>query len=720
MRNLHVYLGLGTSLLLSLIAISGSILSTKVLVETMDETVQIVNDETLHQLISRLDGHVNNVISIKKTTANAFIIKHRENGSTHSSYIDIHTGQIISEVKNSEFYHWINTFHRSLLLAKPGKILVGISAIILFILALSGLILSYRKYGGWQGFRDTIGLTPRLSQVHDLLGILCLIPLIISTLSALYLSFITLGWVPNASDQTIIYPETPIELPAVSAATLTSFKTIPLNSFNSLIYPIPGDWFDVYTVKTNNDIQFFDQFTGQRLSQYYYQASAKWSVFVLALHSATIAPFLAIVFGLTMLPVPFFGLSGFLLWLRKRRTLNVTLFSNVNAEVVILVGSESSTTWQFSSAFAQALSKAGYEVYLATMNQLTDFPHAHYLFVMSATYGNGGPPQNANQFLPRLMSLSSKNHWQYAVLGFGDTRFEKYCHFPTQVMDSLAPHFKALLPFQRIDKQCQRSIKQWVEQVGLVLEKQLTIEHTLMTMPTVKLSVKEKSYFNEQQHAIVKLTIECPRQTNFNSGDLLAINISPDNHPRYYSIAKENDRKLAIFVSIKRPGLGAEYLNNLNKNHQLKARIINNTHFHAPAGNAPLILIAAGTGVAPFIGFIEQNKSNRPISLFYGCQHQDLDFVINKDIKKWQKHGKLQQCHVSFSKGEQPHYIQDVLQIQEDTFANSIRSGAVLMICGSQAMYQNVYTTLNEILTSHRLDDIHTLKQQKRFYSEVY
>lgn len=104
-RNLHLYLGIAATLILSVMAISGFILSTKVIIENFEISSQNINGESLQQLLNQIEGKFEEVDSIKKTDSGAFIIKHRENSKAHTSYLNIHTGEIISEVETNLFYN---------------------------------------------------------------------------------------------------------------------------------------------------------------------------------------------------------------------------------------------------------------------------------------------------------------------------------------------------------------------------------------------------------------------------------------------------------------------------------------------------------------------------------------------------------------------------------------------------------------------------------------
>ena len=60
-----------------------------------------------------------------------------------------------------------------------------------------------------------------------------------------------------------------------------------------------------------------------------------------------------------------------------------------------------------------------------------------------------------------------------------------------------------------------------------------------------------------------------------------------------------------------------------------------NQHFHLPDDPAtPIIMIGPGTGVAPFIGFLDHRAcllktgvSLGPAWLFFGCRHKERDFL---------------------------------------------------------------------------------------------
>ncbi|KIJ47581.1 hypothetical protein M422DRAFT_163710, partial [Sphaerobolus stellatus SS14] len=66
--------------------------------------------------------------------------------------------------------------------------------------------------------------------------------------------------------------------------------------------------------------------------------------------------------------------------------------------------------------------------------------------------------------------------------------------------------------------------------------------------------------------------------------------------------------------------------------------------------STPIVMFAAGSGIAPMRGFIqqcvEQFKSGRSVGkmvLLYGCRSSDQDFLYGEDdLKEWQDLGLLE------------------------------------------------------------------------------
>lgn len=73
----------------------------------------------------------------------------------------------------------------------------------------------------------------------------------------------------------------------------------------------------------------------------------------------------------------------------------------------------------------------------------------------------------------------------------------------------------------------------------------------------------------------------------------------------------------------------------------------------------PLILIGPGTGISPFIGFLEERenlKETNPdvklgdVWLFFGCRNPKLDFIYEKELNRFLSRGILNKLFTAFSR----------------------------------------------------------------------
>lgn len=203
--------------------------------------------------------------------------------------------------------------------------------------------------------------------------------------------------------------------------------------------------------------------------------------------------------------------------------------------------------------------------------------------------------------------------------------------------------------------------------------------------------------------------------------------------PRYYSISSSSiisPRRIAITVSVKPtpltsnppvtiPGLTSTYLSTV---HPLSLAIadtssitpslltcqIRPSKFKLPASPAtPIIMVAAGTGVAPFRAFIQQrariaSNSTNPVGeaiLFFGCQNHNTDFLYQDELESIRNnahvHAKMDlDIITAFSR---PHDSQKKMYVQHRVAEHSKRlaellleQDAALYICGAVTMAKAV------------------------------
>jgi sulfite reductase (NADPH) flavoprotein alpha-component len=158
-----------------------------------------------------------------------------------------------------------------------------------------------------------------------------------------------------------------------------------------------------------------------------------------------------------------------------------------------------------------------------------------------------------------------------------------------------------------------------------------------------------------------------------------------------------------------------------------------NRHFGLPAdGSRPIIMIGAGTGVAPYRGFIEERSetgANGKSWLFFGERNFTNDFLYQLE---WQDHlasGALSRIDVAFSR-DQPEkiYVQTRLWERREELLGWIEDGAHIYVCGDEkGMAKDVDTTLARILAQSAQGDeeagrakLKELAKAGRYQRDVY
>lgn len=102
-------------------------------------------------------------------------------------------------------------------------------------------------------------------------------------------------------------------------------------------------------------------------------------------------------------------------------------------------------------------------------------------------------------------------------------------------------------------------------------------------------------------------------------------------------------------------------------------------------------MIGPGTGVAPFIGMV-QERTNQIMHLYYGCRRES-DFIYRDEIMAAEKNGV--QVNVAYSKLK-GKYVQDLLKENKEKTEDVINKGGKIFICGSTTMGKDVQNLLKD------------------------
>eukprot|EP00347_Sterkiella_histriomuscorum_P023964 403332775 len=218
--------------------------------------------------------------------------------------------------------------------------------------------------------------------------------------------------------------------------------------------------------------------------------------------------------------------------------------------------------------------------------------------------------------------------------------------------------------------------------------------------------------------------------------------------PRYYTIASSSlkypqEVKIAISLTQDRIngqnkfGVTSAYLKSIaDQNLDLSKNIVTNrifikdSNFKQPSDHSktPIIMIGPGTGVVPFIGFMQEReilKRNTPelnlaeAYLFFGCRKSTSDFIYKEDIDNYKQQGIITDSLIALSRepNQERQYVQDVLKLQKDKVMKVLEEGGNIYLCGNTKMGQDVQVILKEFIGE---DSFKSLEKEKRLIKELW
>ncbi len=218
-----------------------------------------------------------------------------------------------------------------------------------------------------------------------------------------------------------------------------------------------------------------------------------------------------------------------------------------------------------------------------------------------------------------------------------------------------------------------------------------------------------------EQHQLADLVEEHPAQF----GSQALADILRPLAPRSYSIASSQqmvDEEVHLTVATvhsnaigtPRRGVASGLLNHrLEPGDSVKVFLQPNRRFHLPEDqDAPLIMIAAGTGIAPYRAFMQEleNRTTSPDSwLIFGNPHLRTDFLYQREWLRWRDTGLLNRIDTAWSRDQvEKRYVQDVVREQAEHINQWLLRGAHVYLCGSLQMGQAVQAALQEALAQQR------------------
>lgn len=719
LRRLHSLPGLVFAIMLVVTATSGAILSIDSVRDRLANPA--ASGVTVAALAEAVAARHQKVDRIVVRPSGAVTASYTDGAEGGVERVDPATGASLGAFEVSGFTRFVTNLHRSFLLGDAGRLGSAVAALVMLLLTLSGAGLLARRFGGWRAMlRPIRGAAAQ--RWHAELSRAAAVGLLLASLTGLWMSAETFGLVPEAASIQQTYSV--IGRAPSPIGSLSALKTIDVSELRELSFPAE-DPTDVFTLKTTKGEAIVDQATGAVLVFTPLSRLERFQEIVRMLHTGRGAWLLAILLGACAACVPALGVTGAVIWLRRRADAPSVKggFPAESADTIILVGSEGRSTWGFARTLRQALGDAGHRVHLAAMNDLAPVQmKAERMLILTSTYGDGAAPESAKNYLSRLASV--EGGLPVAVLGFGDRNFPRFCAFAQEISDALdAKGWPRLLPLKRVDRQSAQEFAQWGRDLGAVLGHDLVLEHVATHPKTTRLELIAREDYGAAVGApiaILRFRAGNGRLSHFEAGDLVGIVPPGSSMPRFYSLASSSsDGLLEICVRLRDGGRCSTFLHALSPGEGVEAFIRENPAFRPSRGQEPLILIGAGVGIGPLAGFVRANRARRPVHLYWGGRSPSSDFLYEHELAEHLASNRLTSLNTAFSRTPEGRYVQDRVAADAPRLRELIRHGAQVLVCGGRDMAQDVTRTLDAIVRPLGLD-LAALKGSGRYVEDVY
>ncbi|WP_329499193.1 bifunctional nitrate reductase/sulfite reductase flavoprotein subunit alpha [Kitasatospora herbaricolor] len=215
--------------------------------------------------------------------------------------------------------------------------------------------------------------------------------------------------------------------------------------------------------------------------------------------------------------------------------------------------------------------------------------------------------------------------------------------------------------------------------------------------------------------------------------------------PRLYSISSSplaTPGKVSLTVSVlryegprghRRKGVASAFLADAEPGTRVPLFVQRSAHFRPPADpTSPAIMIGPGTGVAPFMGFLDQRRALGHQAgnwLFFGEQRRATDFYYQDELAELHRHGTLSRLDLAFSRDQRNKvYVQDKMREHGAQLWSWLQDGAHFYVCGDASrMAKDVDQALRDIAITHGgLDEdgaaayVKQMSTDKRYARDVY
>lgn len=516
--QLHWFFGITAGLVLALMGITGAAYSFQdEILRALNPTVLTVEKQPAGvlppaELVRKLEATEGKTVSmlwVESESGNAarvFFTPPAGERRGQMRYFDPYTGDYLGDAVGQDFFGLMLQLHRFLAIGDTGRQITGACTLILIFFCLSGLYLRWpRQVASWRAWLTLDWRKKGRSfnwDLHSVFGTWCLLFYLLAALTGLYWSY---EWYSKGLTRLLSdapqnervrnrgpAPAGPAPVANYDAIWSSIYSTAGphLSAYNIRMPAVAGQPATVYYLlqssphdRALNQINL-DPATGVVKSVERYADKSLKAQLLTSIYALHVGSYFGlagrIILTVTSLCMPLFFITGWLLYLDRRRKkrqvrdARKSLGSNRSDAPAWLIGfaSQSGFAEQLAWQTAGQLQAAGLPVKVRSLGSVSEEDlrqSEHALFVVS-TFGDGEAPDSARGFersvLGGDLSLKGLN---YSVLALGDRQYQHFCGFARRLHFWLTNQGgNALFAPVEVDSGDEEALLHWQQQLGQI------------------------------------------------------------------------------------------------------------------------------------------------------------------------------------------------------------------------------------------------------------
>lgn len=416
-------------------------------------------------------------------------------------------------------------------------------------------------------------------------------------------------------------------------------------------------------------------------------------------------------------------------WLRPRRG------AMVSGDVtLVLHASQTGQALEIAQTTVRRLLEGGQNAVMMSLGNAgpEHLRNCEQLLVIAATTGIGEAPDEARAFVARMAERVDLSATRYAILALGDRRYEDYCSFGRAIDRWLSDAgAKPIHDRIEVDDLAPESLALWgklLDALGAVGTDGPVTAHYDPWRIVAREHLNPLGDGEAEVPGLYRITLEpeAGALPQWQAGDLFEIS-TPTGHRRDYSVASLPDEgSVTLLVREVRDDAGRRgegsglLIETAPVSGVVSARLRDHAPFHAPSGDGPLLLVAAGSGFAGVRPHaIEAMRAGRKVWLVLGERRPDIDAQAMAEAQHWSDQGQIVRLDLAYSRlGDgRGRYVQHVVAAEGEALARYLGEDGAIMLCGGLAMGKAVEAALAQALGAQWLE---AARAAGRYHSDLY